>query len=362
MIIKEYIYGLFSDRDYTFPVGAFYILVDGHKYNVDIREVAVLDFDLFQLNSQYELLFNIIKSDAVELTTRIPAHRDELLIVDGEVYRKAVDKHTSELSQKKVFHKLVEHCYCVILKQEHECGDQLPIDFIKGIRDEKGINLARNQYLRVSRELYDYILVLHSPYINIIEVNQIYSKGFYSFFTNADEKPITKVMVYRHDCWMPKTDELASKLKNYFEENGSVEVKDLFMARAKVYLRIENYAMAIIHAVMSLEVVVPAFINEYFKSKDVSKSAIEDFNNKFGLSVRVKTILKIILPENAHKYIDDAGSLIKLRNRIMHEGLTNSNISAGVDLNKLMESCEMLLRIITMLQNKLHKDNQKLIG
>ena len=82
--------------------------------------------------------------------------------------------------------------------------------------------------------------------------------------------------------------------------------------------------------------------NEYLRSEGVDSASISDFDNKFGLSVRVKTILKIILETKFHEDIKKVGTIIKFRNKIMHEGITNE-FFRNVNVEELIDSSESLI-------------------
>jgi len=63
------------------------------------------------------------------------------------------------------------------------------------------------------------------------------------------------------------------------------------------------------------------------------------------LSVRVKAILKIILPKSYHKYLRNVGVAISYRNKIMHEGKTN-NYFKGINVEELVYDCEEFIKML----------------
>jgi hypothetical protein len=77
----------------------------------------------------------------------------------------------------------------------------------------------------------------------------------------------------------------------------------------------------------------------------VSKSAVNDFDSKFGLSVRVKAMLKLILPSKHYATIDRAAEAIRHRNKIMHEGWTDANLDQS-KTEDLVKACSELVHII----------------
>jgi len=173
----------------------------------------------------------------------------------------------------------------------------------------------------------------------------------FSFFYNNDmsfSTVVRPILCY----WEPKVKEGAQdKAAEHFRNSENIPIEKLAMARARVHAERQHHTLAIIHAVMALEVVVPEFINRFLKNNGVSEAVVDDFNHKFGLSVRVKAFLKVILPKKSHGTIDNAGAAIKHRNKILHEGLQDASLSS-VKVNKLVQSCDELINNIETYSKK----------
>lgn len=201
-------------------------------------------------------------------------------------------------------------------------------------------------------QIYDYVIAINAPYLNLPEITQIYTDGLFSFFTNDKSESILKVLTHRYSCWIPKDEILTSKFNDLYKENKEIEIEKIFIGYSKTYLRLSSYSLAIINAVIALEIVVPKYIDSYLLGCRVTKEAIQDFDTKFGLSVRVKAILKTIISKERHGIIDEAGSLIKYRNKIMHQGIKNSELQDYHEIERLVVSAE---KLIELLENNLNQ-------
>ncbi|HUT35075.1 MAG TPA: hypothetical protein VNE39_16410 [Planctomycetota bacterium] len=233
---------------------------------------------------------------------------------------------------------------CLMITIEHHTDDD-PMVYINSIRNEKGIDQARNTLLAVVREFHNYHILTQSPHIYVSDIHCRNTDGMFAYFRDEQGSFGTRVrpMV---SYWTPKAaPDAQDTAEAFFGGTGVIPIEELSIARARVYAERQHLSLAIIHAVMALEVVVPAFINKHLVTKGVSKSAVQDFNSKFGLSVRVKAILKTILPKSKHTMIDTAGQAIGYRNRILHEGLLESSLSS-VAVNVLVEACHKLIQEI----------------
>ena len=167
----------------------------------------------------------------------------------------------------------------------------------------------------------------------------------FAYFANDTGKVLTEVRPIL-SFWTPKEPSHAAEdAEAFFQRGGNIPIEDLSLARALVYEECQHFSLAIIHAVIALEVVVPSFTNSFFALNGVSQSAIDDFNKKFGLSVRVKALLKTVLPRTTHPIIDSAGQAINYRNKILHEGLSEASLNS-VDVHKMIFACKELVETI----------------
>ena len=353
MILYENIFGLFDNEEYSFPNGVFYSKIDKEKeIEISSYNVVVLDETIFQLNNNLNSFLIDILNHPKYKENEFPFMNEKKIIKRNFFFTFLKQKEESFL--KTVF-KIIEEEYLVNIKSQHETNNENPIDFINRIRDQKGMKTAKKIYFNEIRKFYNLICVIQSPYINSLDLNHIKSDGIYSFFQDETGKTITKVRTYTYDCWMPKLDNLQNEIVQKLNESSEIPLQDLFMARSKIYLRHENYTMALLEAIISLEIVVPKVVNTFLQLNGASKDTISDFDHKFGLSVRVKAMLKVILPKTEHYIIDKVGNAIKLRNQIMHEGLTNEKIDKSIKINELIDACEELKELCIKTHEHLEK-------
>lgn len=353
MILYENIFGLFDYYAYSFPDGDFSsIIYNNQEILITSCSVVILDEVLFHLNDDLFAFFNEIKNHPEYDNNSYP-FIDGKIIIKNNFFFSIV--HDFDKEKLKTIFKLVDHEYLVNIKLTHKDVDIEPINFINMIRNKEGMSKIKKLYFNEIRKFYDLICVIQSPYINSLEINQIKSDGIYSYFQDENYNEITKVRVYTYDCWMPKLDDLKDKLVNKMTKSEEIPLQELFIARSKVNLRHENYTMALLDAVISLEIVVPKTVNLFLQKKGASKETINDFDHKFGLSVRVKAMLKVILPESTHHIIDKVGQAISLRNKIMHEGLTNDKLDKSINIQELIKSCEQLESLCLQKHEELEK-------
>jgi len=345
MNLKECIHALFPYDDYTLPEGKYTVYVSGEEYQLECYEVVLIEYSKFKLNSDLIKLYNKLKKEKETQDRRLPYPQDDRILVMEKYFEDEIKNFaTGNEELLKSIRIMVTHHYLICMNFSHIYnGDESGVtDYINKIRDTEGITKAQKKFFTVVEEFYKYVVILRAPWVDILEINYQRISGMFAYFQNEENVIITETIVYPFDYWSPTWEYLKKDVQEFFNRFRNVPLEDLFIARAKINERLGDYTSAIINAVISLEIVIPNFINIYLKTKGVSKEAILDFNNKFGLSVRVKAILKIILPKKHHHTIDSVGIAIKYRNRILHEGKTNEFFT-GINVKELVEASEILI-------------------
>lgn len=349
MKLIEHTYGLFPYYDFAFPEGEYSITFSNKEYKITCKQVVQLAVEHFSAIEELNIFFQSIQKRQKEFINSIPYVEERGVIVYGNFFDKQLKKTYEEKSNiKEVIEKLSSRFYYFAITEDHEFDEnQINLmDFINKIRDKDGKDKAKDLFFAISKEFHEYVLILRTPYVNLLDINYIYMKGMYSFFTRDDGSRCTNVVPFRFDYFFPKPNNIKLKVQNFFDKKLDIPLDDLFIAKAKAYMRLENYAMAIIHAVVALEIIVPKYINGYLKLNDINKKVVEDFNNKFGLSVRVKALLKLMIPSKHHHLITNVGIIINYRNKIMHEGKTNNYFKNINNINELISDCESLINIL----------------
>lgn len=349
MILNEYVYGLFPYDNFAFPEGKFNIPFTDKVYDVDCRKVFLLLNTHFEAIEELKIFFQSIQKQQKEFINSIPFIKEYGIIIYANYFDEYLDKfYEKDNKIKSVIYGLASQFYYISIRETHEFDENQihAIDYIKQVRDEAGISKAKSLFFVLSRKLHECVSILSTPYVNLLDFNHIYMKGMYSFFTKEDGNRYTNVIPYYFDFYFPNSDIIKPKVQDYFNNRLDIPLDDLFLAKAKVYLRLENYSMAIIHAVIALEIIVPKYINGYLKLNNINKKVIEDFNNKFGLSVRVKALLKLMIPSEYHHLITNVGTIISYRNKIMHEGQTNDYFRNINNVSELISDCESLINAL----------------
>lgn len=361
--ITENTFGLFPWSDFTLPEGNYAIKNSKDRISsLSCNSVFLLrkvHYGAFEESQRF------YKRLASSNDNRYPFEENEGIIVSERRFTtvlKRFCKQNKNLSS--ALFKLSTPCYRLCISEKLDYNDnEFPeiITFVKSIRgNEEGVKKQKKTFFSIVNEFYNYITILRSPYINITDFAFVDLTGIFSYFSNTEGKMLTNILPFRFDYWEPKfTLKQIKQTKAFFETGEDIALEDLFLAKAKAYSRLHNYSMAIVHAVIALEVIIPRFINGYLKSSGVDSNAVQDFNNKFGLSVRVKVILRLILSEKEHEWISNVGAIIKYRNKIMHEGKTNDYFD-NIDVDKLIGDCDNLIRTLKKRTNKAKKKSKSM--
>lgn len=351
MKIKEHIFGLFPTKAYSFPLGNYNINSGSvKKITLSCLRIMFLEENKFKINEELLQFYNQFIHLEEDYIKRFPVQEREnfnSIIIEKDYFETVLEDNFKENKEfKENIHRLASHYFHLSLCLEHEFekSEQInAIDFIKNLRNDDGIKKAKKLFFNAVNRFQDYVLILRSPYVDVLDSNFTNIHHISIYFLDLDGNRITEVYPVLFHFYSPKNEVNAPlKVQEFFDKEKDVPIENLFMAKAKVFIRLHNYYLAIIHAVIALEIVVPRFINSYLKSKDVDKDTIKDFDNKFGLSVRVKAMLKVILPKNMHSTITDVGTIIKYRNQIMHEAKTNAFFE-NVKVEDLILNCEKLI-------------------
>ena len=345
MKLIEYTCGLFPFEHYSYPEGEFIIPYSNKKYKLNSKLIVYLDYTLFTISKDLDEFYYSVMQNGNRLNSRHEYNPDLGILISFELFNDIIDKEVKLKNEKlkKQVLKLASTQMLISLEIIHEYDESQykPLEYICKIRDKESIENISKLFFNIVRLFHDYILILRAPYVNLIDVTYLYTKDVYGYFCD-ETKCITQVNHYGFDFWQPKNDGIDILTKTFFDKNSEIPLEDLMIAKAKIYNRLSNFALAIIHIVIALDVIVPKYVNNHLKKNGVSKDAIEDFNTKFGLSVRVKTMLKLIMPENLHHLIANVGATIKHRNKIIHDGNGNEQLKS-LKIDELLNDCEELI-------------------
>ena len=341
--LYENIYGLFDYGSCTFAEGSFNISINQKKYKVTSLKVVQVDREIFDLFN--ELPTELLKLKSIEKNDELVVPNPNYVITTMDYFDEEVLKKTRE-NNRKIISKLSKRYHCVIVRIDHFSEFDDDLEFINKNRNKDGIEEGKEIYLKVVREFHNYHIVNDAPFHYMSDIHYRNIDGIFSYFSNSDENRITNVKAYS-DYWTPKhKDGFQERAETFFNNGLSVPIEDLLISKALVYSEQNHFSLAIIHAVMSLEVVVPKLTNQFLKKNYVDKHAIKDFDNKFGLSVRVKAFMKVIFPKEVHEIIDSVGETISIRNKIMHSNLSEQ-ILTSQKTDELVKSCYVLKGLIS---------------
>jgi len=156
----------------------------------------------------------------------------------------------------------------------------------------------------------------------------------------------------------PKTVEVSTYFKRdiieAIEDNLQPPPEQEFWVNALEFLREQNYRMAVVEAVIGLEIVLVQYISLFLeKKKRVSKKKTEDFFVKAGLSHLFNVVLRLIAPENdlAGVNLDMVSKTIGWRNKVAHKG----KLPEDIPEHELRQGIASVVEVNQILRLKIHQ-------
>jgi len=104
-------------------------------------------------------------------------------------------------------------------------------------------------------------------------------------------------------------------------ENRILDTYDELLLQARSFLEQENFRMAILEAVIGLEIVVSSIVGKIASEEGISAGDTENFLLRVGPSDNLKIILRLLVPESLpnDEVISGCKSAITIRNSIVHK-------------------------------------------
>jgi len=234
MFLKEYICGLFDYFSYAFPKGSYIFEYNKRKYTIDIDEVVLLDKQVFSINTNLVKLYTDFEHSSIEFIDKYPVQ--EHLLIKKNIFEKKIKRKKNDKELISIISELVKEYYIVIMKLDHEYDGIDPLQYIISVRDKQGIENLKKDYFSIVRKINNYVRVINSPYVNMLEINQIHSDDMFSFFTNSKGEMVTEVLAHRYDCWLPNNKMLTKEFNKIFGKKIEIPIEDVFIATAKIHL------------------------------------------------------------------------------------------------------------------------------
>ncbi len=94
---------------------------------------------------------------------------------------------------------------------------------------------------------------------------------------------------------------------------------------AKTFFHEEDYRMAVLEAVIALDIMIASIIRKIGRLRGISKGSLKDFLREVGLNRSMKVVLKMIIPDRLpdDDVLEGCKTANTLRNKIVHEGRLN---------------------------------------
>lgn len=109
---------------------------------------------------------------------------------------------------------------------------------------------------------------------------------------------------------------------------------------AKTFFHEEDYRMAVLEAVIALDIMIASLIRKIGRSRGISEGSLKNFLKEVGLARSMKVVLKMIIPDRLPD--DDVLKACKtantLRNKIVHEGKLNVSESEATEAIQNIEA------------------------
>jgi len=351
MRLFEYIYAFFDIMDSSFIEGKFTLFINRKPYELMSRDVVILDKHDFEVFDELIPYYEYLSKKSIDNVDSVPSTKSTIVTLKYFKNHLARYKGLDDKAKAKI-KILSKRSHCIEVKIGHDLdGD--PFAYFNTVRDRNGLEIGKNIFLNLVRQFNDYHILSKAPYVYLTDIHFRTTDGMFCYIGSESTRRISNVQPVL-SFWTPKFEIKAKdKAQDYFKKD-TFPIEDMLMAKALVYAEQQHLSFAIIHSVMTLEVVVPKLIDTYLTSKGVTRSTVQDFNKKFGLSVRVKAFLKLILPKSNHHIIDTVGQAVKIRNDILHKGLQDPALTVE-NVKSLVDSCQSLKIIV---EKYLHRYTQ----
>jgi len=131
------------------------------------------------------------------------------------------------------------------------------------------------------------------------------------------------------------------EVEEFSEIRRSAESPDLILERsydeillqAKSFFDQENFRMALLEAVIALEIVVSSIISRIATEKGISEGETEDFLVRVGLAYSLEIVLKLLIPQSLprEEVILGCKGANTIRNGIMHKARLSVSQSEAED-------------------------------
>jgi len=144
-----------------------------------------------------------------------------------------------------------------------------------------------------------------------------------------------------------------SEIEEAIQDNLETPPEQEFLVNSIEHLNLRNFRLALIEAVICLEIVLTQFLRVYLSiNKKLSQNRIGDFlTTQFSLTPRVSGLLDLILSPDDLKEIniDSVRAAIKWRNHVIHE---TGNLPQGVPEMELRRKISDVLALAALLGSK----------
>src|SRR3990170_6110646 len=144
-----------------------------------------------------------------------------------------------------------------------------------------------------------------------------------------------------------------SEIEEAIQDNLETPPEQEFLVNSIEHLNLGNFRLALIEAIICLEIVLTQFLRVYLSiNKNLSPNRIDDFlTHQFGLTPRVSGLLDLVLdPDDLKKVnIDSVRTAIRWRNKVIHE---TGRLPQGVSENELRSKIVDVLILADLLGMK----------
>jgi len=210
-----------------------------------------------------------------------------------------------------------------------------------------------NRFIETSRYVTEEFWVEPARYQDLLSYKAVYYDGKNQYpikpsTTDSKTTEIKNKIEQTYKLNEKKHGQLINSLKNEIE----LDPIKLFIMNAKNACLHEDFKNAIIQSVIALEIVLYQFIKFQGEKMKIPAKTLSSSIKEIGLTGNIFAILKILTVD--HKQIDpeiirDCKGAIKIRNKILHQGLRDIH---STDTEKRIISIEHLISYLKELISK----------
>lgn len=143
-----------------------------------------------------------------------------------------------------------------------------------------------------------------------------------------------------------RNEEISNKIELSLSKKEEIPLWEELLLNSEQYLYQVEYRHSILESIISLELVISAFIRKKCHEKGISTKDAKNYIKDVGLTGNIKVTLQLLLDDKElpnYEIVRKCKAGITIRNKIVHEG--RKNISRE-EVQECLSSCKSLIQFL----------------